>query len=284
MGFILCFGCAVAFSGLDASRKHLLQTFDPLTLLALLSAAQGLVYVGWVGASAWRVLPEYIPLGASVVVLQILANLLLLKALSISSLSRIIPFLSLTPVLTGLFGQATLGQAPSSFQWIGIFSVTIGTLMLSWVRGAAEAPGFDKGTVMTLGVTLIWSATAALDKLAIERSNSASHALVQASAMAVVLLGYTWLRGRFNELLLLRRHGGAFALAVFFGSSALALQFMAIETVWVSLVETIKRGTGSFLALVIGRMRFQEPLGVRKVLAVGLIVLGTSLVLLADNR
>jgi drug/metabolite transporter (DMT)-like permease len=282
VGLVLALACAVAFAGLDSVRKHLVASIDGLTLLFVLSAAQSVVYTGWVLSAGWRLEPSYGVVGPAVVVLQIVANLLLLRALAVSSLSRTIPFLSLTPVLTGVLGQLALGQAPADLQWAGIVAVTAGTLGLSLGR-AEGGLRFDRGSLMALAVAGIWSATAALDKLCIERANSPTHAFVQSAAMAVLLLPLVATRGRLGGWQRARHHAPALALAVFFGSAALSLQLMAIETVLVSLVETIKRGAGSFLALVIGRFRFGEPLTPQKILSVGLVVVGTGLVLLRGS-
>lgn len=280
LGVLLAVGCGLAYGGLDAVRKALLQTYRPIALLIQLTLAQSLLYGVWVGWVGFRATDAYLPYGASIVVLQILANLLLLRALSVSELGRTIPFLSLTPVFTAGIGAVALGEAPNEFQWLGTVFVTLGAGLLALLPRRTGGLTIDLGSMMAIGVAALWSLTAALDRLAVDESNPASHALLQAAGIAVLLGGWAFFaRIPFWP----SRQKGPLFLAVAFGSAALAFQLTAIQFTWVSLVETIKRAAGALLALLVGRLRFQEPLDQRKLLGVMAVVLGTSLVLLGHR-
>ena len=69
------------------------------------------------------------------------------------------------------------------------------------------------------------------------------------------------------------------ATGVVVGAAALGFQLLALQHAWVGFVDTVKRGIGSALALVFGRVFFAEPLTLRKVLAVGAIVAGVTVML-----
>ncbi len=61
---------------------------------------------------------------------------------------------------------------------------------------------------------------------------------------------------------------------------ALASQLVALGSVGVGFLETVKRGVGGVLAVIWGRALLAEPVTLAKVVAVGLMSLGVGLVVL----
>jgi multidrug transporter EmrE-like cation transporter len=57
-------------------------------------------------------------------------------------------------------------------------------------------------------------------------------------------------------------------------------QLAALQTVWVSVVETVKRTIGNLSAVVVGRVAFGEAIGPRKLAAVVMMAGGVALILL----
>ena len=86
--------------------------------------------------------------------------------------------------------------------------------------------------------------------------------------------------GRLPEFTDLRHRPGLLFFGILITVLALALQLVSIKIVWVGFVETIKRGVGSLLALLFGRLIFSEPLETRRFIAVGLMGAGVALILL----
>jgi multidrug transporter EmrE-like cation transporter len=64
------------------------------------------------------------------------------------------------------------------------------------------------------------------------------------------------------------------------GAIALASQLVALGSVPVGFLETVKRGVGGVLAVVWGRTLLAEPVTAAKLAAVGLMTLGVGLVVL----
>jgi multidrug transporter EmrE-like cation transporter len=62
-------------------------------------------------------------------------------------------------------------------------------------------------------------------------------------------------------------------------SVALAFQVLSIRVVLVSLVETIKRAIGCFMAVALGRLVFRESITLHKIFAVTAMVAGVALIL-----
>ena len=212
-----------------------------------------------------------------------------LRSVRLAGLSAVIPLLSLTPVFTALLGIPLLGEAPGAREWLGIAMVVGGALALQLGERSGE-----RGRPWTLGagawwmilVAFLWAAALPLDKLATEASNAAFHGLVMhlgvgLSVVVIVVRGFRNPPGRRERA---RTGVGVstwFLLltAVVIGAAAQGLQLLSLQHAWVGFVETVKRGIGSSLALVLGRLFFAEPLTVRKVLSVAVIATGVAVML-----
>lgn len=283
IGIALAFGAALAWSGLDATRKVLTRHFGAVALVVLLTFGQAPLFVawGWAERAAWPS-AAYWPWGIACLLLNVLANVGFVRAVRLSPLSLTVPMLSFTPVLTALAALPLLGEVPSPAQVGGIVLVVIGAMTLhgggspidAWRRFVSE-----RGSVIMLGVALCWSLTSVLDKAALEHISVPYHAVAQTAGVGLVLLAWLVVRGRLVEL---RPEGKAWAVlaaAIGFATAAIALQLLAIQQVLVALVETLKRAVGMTAAVVVGRIVFDEPVGVAKALAIALMAAGTALVL-----
>lgn len=290
-GVALALGSGLAFSGLDAVRKSLLQRIDPWALLFLLSLGQGTMYALWttLDGAAWAEIDwgPYLPDLTGLTALQMAANMLFLQALKVGDLSRVVPFLSLTPVLTALAGLGALGESPDGATWIGIGLVTAGTVAVATARVAHGSGSawrwllqWDRASLMTLGVATLWSAAAAVDRHALSMVPAAVHALMQSATLTAVTGAVLLFRKDWPSPRTLVDQGPVLGVAMGFGATALGLQLLSMEVLWVSLVETIKRASGALASLLVGRWAFAERIGLRHTVGVILILSGTALVLL----
>lgn len=285
---LLVVACSLAWGGCDLSRKLLAGRIRPMPLAVLLTAAAVPIFLVWllvdgvptVRSSYWA------PALASVA-LNVGANLAFFRALRGAALSIAIPLLSLTPVFTTLLAIPLLHQQPTWFQGMGIVLVVAGAFALGLPEGGPLTPAAawrawrsDRSALWMLAVALGWSLTVPLDKMAMDRASGPLHGLVLNAgvglAVALVLLA----RRRLGELADVRKAPVVFLLGVVVSAVALALQLIAIQTVLVGLVETLKRGIGNGMAVVFGRLVFQEAITVRKIAAVGLMVVGVALILM----
>jgi drug/metabolite transporter (DMT)-like permease len=109
--------------------------------------------------------------------LEIMALILYIKALRISPLSLTLPFLSLTPVFLILVSYLIMGEKVSLKGGIGILFLAAGsyTLNLREMRKGIIEPlravVKEKGSVLMIGVALIYSLTSTLGKVAIVHSS-----------------------------------------------------------------------------------------------------------------
>jgi drug/metabolite transporter (DMT)-like permease len=126
--------------------------------------------------------------------LDILAILLYYKALRLSPLSLSLPFLSFTPVFLMLFSRVIMNEPVSFLGGLGIALVALGGygLNLSSLRegplGPIRAVARERGSLYMLVVSLIYSGTSALGKLAVTHSSPAFFGAFYYLAIAVLLL------------------------------------------------------------------------------------------------
>lgn len=285
---LLVLGCSLAFFGTDLLRKLLGVRVPPLPLLFFLSAGPAPVFLAWyLGAGDLTVGVAYLVPGIGSVILNIASNLAYLEALRKSPLSRTVPVLALTPVFTTLLAAPLLGEIPSSRQLAGVVVVVLGVLWLQLLHsdsdageGAAGRGLMDRGTLLMVGVALLWSLAMPLDKMAMAASSPAFHGVVLTFGVALGVLAMIFLRGEPAKLVGYLREGRLLTLAVALTLAALALQLLAVSQTWVGLVESMKRAVGSVMAVIVGAAFLSEPAGLGKVLAVVLVGAGVVLVML----
>jgi drug/metabolite transporter (DMT)-like permease len=285
---LVLLAASLSSSGFDLFRKMLVRHLAPVPMVVLLAVASVPLFAvllalqGGVAVAAGYWLPA---LGS--VLLNTVANLTFLQAVRISPLSVTVPLLSLTPVFTTLLGFLLLGERPSGPALAGIALVVAGAFWLNLPeREAASARPFwraaaaQPGAWLMAGTALLMSCTIPLDKLAVGRANPPFHGLVLCAGIALGTLAVLVFQGRLGELAGIRHGWGAFALALASSTLALGLQLVALKVVLVSVVETVKRGVGNLMAVVLGRAAFDEPLTLRKVGAAALMAAGVALILI----
>ncbi|HKH48844.1 MAG TPA: DMT family transporter [Thermoanaerobaculia bacterium] len=285
---LLVLACSFAWGGCDLSRKLLAGKIRPQPLVVLITTAAVPIFLGWTLIDG---LPEvqisyWAPALASVA-LNVGANLAFFGALRSSALSVAIPLLSLTPVFTTLLAIPMLGQQPSGLQMAGILLVVAGAFALSLPEddplspaGAWQAWRTDRSALWMVLVAFCWSLTVPLDKLAMDRASGPLHGLVLNFGVGLVVALVLVAQRRTGDLADVRKAPLVFLFGVVISAVALGLQLIAIQTVWVSLVETLKRGIGNGMAVLLGRLVFQEAITFRKIAAVGLMVVGVALILM----
>jgi drug/metabolite transporter (DMT)-like permease len=277
---LLVAGSSLAWSAHDVTRKFLVGRIRPVPLAFLLTVAAAPLFAIWTAVDGTpSIQPGYALPAVSSVLLNIAANLMFFVALRSSALSVTIPLLSLTPVFTALLGIPMLGEVPTPLQGLGIVLVVAGAFALNLPE---ERPywRWERGAALMTAVALLWSLTVPLDKMAMARASAPLHATVLCGGVAAGVLAVLVWQRRLGELAELRHVRRVFVLALVTSILALGLQLLAMQQVWVGLVETLKRGLGNVSAVIFGRAVFGEPVTLRKLLAVGLMAAGVALILI----
>ena len=193
MAVLLVAGVALAFSGLDVTRKLLAERVSPLPLMVLLSLGSLPIFLIWAAKEGeWSASSAYVVPGVVSILLNIGANLAFLQAVRVSPLSLTIPYLSLTPVFATLLSIPLLGERPTALQLGGIVLVVAGAFWLqapsgdrASLRAVWTALAEERGSLLMILTALFWSLAAPLDKLAIGASSPLFHAVVLVSGIGV---------------------------------------------------------------------------------------------------
>ncbi|HEV7668852.1 MAG TPA: DMT family transporter [Thermoanaerobaculia bacterium] len=276
---------ALAWAGFDLLRKLLAREIGPLPLMALLCLASAPPFALWATLQGgFSVEPGYWAPALGSVMLNVAANLLFLEALRTGELSIAVPLLSLSPAFAALVAIPLLGEHPTAIDGCGIALVVVGAFVLQtpvdterWTWRWMLA---HRGLRLMAGTALLWSLTIPLDKLAVNRSHPPLHALVLNLGVAIAALALLAQRRQLHRLAELRRAPLLFLAALAVSAVALGAQLAALQTVWVSIVETLKRTIGNLSAVAVGRLAFGEAVTRRKLAAVVLMAGGVALILL----
>ena len=277
---------SLLWSGLDVCRKQMVRHVSPVALVTLLCLGQVLVFLPWslsTGASPGL---DYAPWGLASLGLNLVANLLFVRAVQVSPLSLTIPLLALTPVFAGVASVLAGVESVTPPRFFGMCLILLGAGVLT--RGAM-APGErvvdvfrrEPGMWMMLLVTALWACSIAVDKgaLALDEVNEPTHALSQTAGVGAALLVWLASRGQLAELKNARRAPWLGIAMVLVALSALSMQLMALRTLDASVVETLKRTIALVVSLAAGRALFGESITRSKVAAVTLMIGGTLLVM-----
>ena len=167
--------------------------------------------------------------------------------------------------------------------WAGISLVVVGALVLnsdlsdSWWRSVTH----EKGAPYMIAVAVLWAFSTALDKRALGHASPASHAFLLSGGSATILATWILSRGKQSELRgVVEAPKGLLVGLIGFAVAALALQMVALQWLWVAVIETLKRAFGVVGSVLLGRLFFGEPITGRKLVAMGLMVAGTGLLAL----
>jgi drug/metabolite transporter (DMT)-like permease len=283
LSFAVVLACSLCWSGYDLTRKLLVERVRPTPLLFLLTLGQAPLLLVWAAFEGWgRFEPDYWAPAAASVALNVVANLAFIHAFRAAPISITIPLLSLTPAFTALAAIPLLGELPTPRQDAGIALVVGGAVVVHLRRDVALADraAARRGALLMVLVALCWSVTPALDKLAVRASSAGLHGFVLCAGVAAAVLVILVARGRLGETREAARMPGTVAVALVLSALALGLQLVAIQLVWVSLVETLKRGLGNLAALAYGRWLLGEAISRLQVAGVGLMAAGVALILI----
>lgn len=288
LGLTLALIGALGWTLFDVVRKKLAQKVVPTLLTVWLPLAQVPLLAAWAASTGPFLIPRasLLPMGCSIA-LNVGGLLAFMQAMRLSPLSLTIPLLSFTPVGTTLIGWALRNQTPTQLQLGGVALVVAGAITLGlksgqWLglRAYARDPGVRRMAV----ASIIWSLTAVIDQVALERGAGYWYAPVITAGVGLLLGAILLLRGQGPALReaggTLLKHPTLMAAAVIIGSAALAVQLESLRIAPVGFIETVKRGIGMSGAILFGRLVFKEPIGLPKILAVLLMTLGVGLVVM----
>ena len=289
MGFV--FLSSVLWALLDFLRKKLVMTSEPHEVVLGLHLWQFpffflLALLPYLGVETQAValdfgLPRdwgtYWANAIPSVVLNVVANLMLLWGLRLADLGAGIPMLALVPVFSAILSWFWLGEVLELEQWFGVGLVVLGALVLGVSSGKGRF-SLERGVVLVMWVACLWSVTIVLDKVAVQVSSPLWHSGVIAVGITLGVWLCYW-RSVLPLLAkgILSRH---MLLGAFIALLAQWVQLIALELVAVAYLEGGKRELGAVGAVGLGGWFFAEGRLFFKFAMVLLMSLGLVLVLL----
>ncbi|MBN2332996.1 MAG: EamA family transporter [Deltaproteobacteria bacterium] len=213
--------------------------------------------------------------------LHIGATILYIKALKASDLSLTIPMITLTPLFLLVTSPLMLGELPSAASMTGIILIVVGSYLLNiheYHKGFLEpfrALVREPGPRLMLGVALIWSVTANIDKIGITGSSPLAWVIAVDSFVAVAPI--VWLLSPAAERRLSTMRIRKLAPIGLSAALVLILQMHAIQLTLVPYVIAIKRTSVLFSILfgllVFGEKRIRERLLGAAIMVVGVVII-----------
>jgi drug/metabolite transporter (DMT)-like permease len=235
----------------------------PRETLASLTRPEFWTLLGWSGA------------------LNVVAYALYIRAFRLSDASLIAPLVLLTPVLMLFTSPVMTGEQAPPMGVLGVLFTVLGVGLLDADQESGRRFNFhvfarDKGARLMMGVAVIWSVTANIDKLGVR----ASTPLIWITAVTIVIslcaLLY-WVAGR-------RAAPSAFQLRYAIGAgSAMAfgntLQMWALTVLFTPYVIAIKRLSALFTVLASGHVLKEDSNG--RLFGAAVMLIGAVMIALA---
>ena len=280
MSILICIISAFFWAAFDLTRKLSLQKINSVNLLLIFTLAQTFIFGGWVFyEEPFLNLKSYIFPGFTLILISLFSALLFLKAIKESDLSLTIPLLSLSPLFSSLFSFFFLNEKLSYFQYIGIFLIIFGTLVLYSknitlieILKSFKILITNRSARLMIIVSLIWSLTPVLDKLCLQKSSINIHGLIQSLGL-VILLTFLLKKEKY-QIFSLKKNWGLILITIFTGIIATVLQFYAILFNYVPIMEAIKRSIGQLSSVFLGKLFFNEEVTKPKVMGVIILSIG----------
>lgn len=216
-------------------------------------------------------------------VLNVIAIILLMKALKIGELSLTMPFLSFTPVFL-IFTSNLMAVEKSSPGLMGILGIVLivsGTYALEIKRGAKITAPFraflkNRGGQLVLLVAFIYSISSNLDKITVKNSDPLTRNIIVLAMMTLMLLPFVWRKYRQN-LTEIKSKYKLLLIAGSFAAITLLFQMTALMLNMVPYIISLKK-TSALFSVILGFIAFKERNVKPKLLGAALMVAGVILI------
>jgi drug/metabolite transporter (DMT)-like permease len=226
--------------------------------------------------------PGFWPLLAGYLPLNVLALILHFRAIHLSQLSLVMPFLSLTPIFVCLTGFLFLGEVPSGLGALGIALTVAGGWVLArdpadrTLLGPLRALARDQGALCMLAAAVCYALNSVLGKMLILRSSPLHAANVFFLVFTVTVLALGEASGRAKIRTALERpvQGALVALFIYLHIQCHHLALAQVDTAYMM---AIKRTAGLF-SVFYGWLFFREANIPSRLAGAAIISAGAALI------
>jgi drug/metabolite transporter (DMT)-like permease len=215
------------------------------------------------------------------------AQLLLMRALQVSSMSLCIPFMAFTPVFLIGTGYVMIGELPSWIKLLGVGLIVIGSLLMhrrlfaeGW-SAPVKAIMREAGSRYILLVAFILAITNPIEKRLVTMSDPLTQAFSYCVGLCVLFAILAWTR-RAPCREVMRTTPRWAVLAGVMDAAALLLQFCTYSYLAVVITISIKRA-GIVLSVLAGWVIFREREIGDKLIAASVMLGGVLILYLSLN-
>ena len=278
--------CGLGFSASDYFRKLAINNLDARILLLIFVSGQiPLLGLWFILSNNYHINIFYWPIGILAGIMGLIANLLFLKSLKVSEISKVIPILGIIPVFSSVSSFILIGETLDLNQVLGITLSCLALIIIYSPHGMSPFSGLkvfiqDKGARLMTAVAIIWSILAPIDKLCMQYSSSASHGLIQTVFITFALFIFISLNRKETTIPLNKSFLRPAILASVTAGIAYGAQLMAYEMTLVSFVELYKRIIGIIGALMVGRLFLSEKITKQKLFGIFMIIIALPLIMI----
>ena len=281
MGIVLSILSAILWSVFDVIRKKAVKDNSEISIILLIITSQLIFFLILLPLSTFIIdISAYLFTALILIILNLISIFLFLKVLKSGAISVYIPMLSFTPLFSALYSNVILNEELKSLQYLGMLLIVIGSLILHLNKYRFKNLInilflLDKKAIMILLVALIWSLTPVLDKECLKYTDIYLHGFLQSLGMLLilpVLLNNTKKKTLYQNFTF--RNNLVLCFLVIFAFLTTYFQLLALKYIYVAELESLKRAIGIILSLLFGYYLFKENMGIKKLFAVSVILIG----------
>lgn len=223
----------------------------------------------------WLVLGLTLPI-------EVLAQILYVKAIRVSPLSVVVPFLSLTSIFLVFTSYFMLGELPTFIGFLGILFVVIGAYVLNLndiKKGVFEpfkSIFKEKGCIYMMIVAFLFSITSNLGKILIQKSSPLFFSSIYVPLLAISFAAIAFFASKEKISQLNFNFKSLFFIGLFFGLSVI-FHALAIMLVIVPYMISVKR-TNSLFSVFYGYFLFKEKNVMERMIGAIVMLIGTVLI------
>ncbi|KZN38612.1 hypothetical protein N480_13235 [Pseudoalteromonas luteoviolacea S2607] len=262
---------ALFWVGFDYTRKRLAAFFSaPLMSVVFSVLVLPCYLVYWFYADKSVPAVQYFYPATISGLLAGIGSVSFIRALAVGKVAVMLPMLSLTPVISGVFAWIWLGESLSLIE-VSAIAVLVSA---SFILQGGKLTFIEPGSGFILLTAMCWGCCIVFDKQALRHSSIEFHI----AYITLVVLVFNGLLFRPKvELSKLLQYSGLWMSAAACFSFAVTLQFVALLEIQPGILEALKRAIGIIGAGLIGVYLFKEKLTPTQWSCIG-VILVTSVI------
>ncbi len=217
--------------------------------------------------------------------LNLITSILYMKALKASDISLSVPLVTFTPLFLLVTSPFLVGEIPTFWGMIGVFSIVIGSYVLNLkskktgIFAPFKALFHEKGSKMMLCVAFLWSISSNFDKIGVKNSSPLFWSFMVNLFIVLVLFPLVLIKAR-TDFSQFNIHWKKLVPFGFLNASAVFFQMTAVSLTLVTYVISVKRLSVVF-SVLFGYLIFKEQGIKERLLGSLLMVAGVVIIALS---